>query len=43
MVMALAPMVPWIWDYEANVASTNVLPVINQVSGLIDPSFTSIK
>ena len=43
MVMALAPMVPWIWDYEANIASNNVSPVINQISGLVDASFTSIK
>jgi peptide/nickel transport system substrate-binding protein len=43
MVMAQAPMVPWLWDYEANVASANVIPVINQISGLVDTSFTSIK
>jgi peptide/nickel transport system substrate-binding protein len=28
-ITALAPAVPWDWDYEANVASANVLPVIN--------------
>jgi peptide/nickel transport system substrate-binding protein len=43
MIMALAPMVPWIWDYEANVGSANVIPVVNQISGLIDASFTSLK
>ncbi len=43
MIMALAPMVPWLWDYQANVASANVIPVINQTSGLVDSSFTSIK
>ena len=43
MIMALAPVVPWLWDYQANVASANVVPVINQISGLVDASFTSIK
>jgi peptide/nickel transport system substrate-binding protein len=43
MIMADAPMVPWDWDYQANVASANVLPVINQISGLVDTSFTSLK
>ena len=41
MVMALAPMVPWLWDYEANLSSSNVVPVINEINGLIDVSFTS--
>ena len=43
MIMALAPAVPWLWDYEANVASANVVPVINQFNGLIDCTFTSLK
>ena len=43
MIMALAPAIPWLWDYEANVASTNVVPVINQFNGLTDVSFTSLK
>ena len=44
MIMALAPTVPWLWDYEANVASSNVVPVINQFNvGLVDLSFTSLK
>ncbi len=34
MIMAKAPVLPWVWDYETNVASDNVLPVINQISGL---------
>ena len=41
--MALAPAIPWDWDYEANVASSNVLPVINEFNGLTDLAFTSIK
>ena len=43
MVMALAPMVPWLWDYQATPSSTNVVPVINQNLGLVDVSFTSLK
>jgi peptide/nickel transport system substrate-binding protein len=42
-IMAQAPAIPWDWDYEANVASTNVLPVINEFNGLTDLAFTSIK
>ncbi|MBV9682585.1 MAG: hypothetical protein JO046_12390 [Solirubrobacterales bacterium] len=43
MVVALAPAIPWIWDYNSNVASNNVLPVINQFNALTDLSFTSLK
>ena len=43
MIVAQAPAIPWDWDYEANVASPNVLPVINQFVALTDLSFTSIK
>jgi peptide/nickel transport system substrate-binding protein len=43
MIMALAPVVMWSWDYDANVGSTNVIPVISNLSGLVDPTFTSIK
>jgi peptide/nickel transport system substrate-binding protein len=43
MIMALAPAVPWDWDYEANVNSPNVIPVISLFNGTPDPSFTSIK
>jgi peptide/nickel transport system substrate-binding protein len=43
MAMALAPMVPWLWDYQATVASPNMVPVVNQVLGLVDATFTSIK
>ena len=42
-ILAQAPAIPWIWDYEANVASSNVLPVINEFNGLTDLAFTSIK
>jgi peptide/nickel transport system substrate-binding protein len=43
MIMAQAPAIPWDWDYEANVASSNVLPVVNEFNGLQDLAFTSIK
>jgi peptide/nickel transport system substrate-binding protein len=43
MIMAQAPAVPWDWDYEANVSSANVLPVVNEFNGLDDLAFTSIK
>jgi peptide/nickel transport system substrate-binding protein len=42
-ITALAPAIPWIWDYEANVASNNVAPVINEFNGLTDLAFTSVK
>jgi peptide/nickel transport system substrate-binding protein len=43
MIMALAPAVPWDWDYETNVASANVIPVVNEFNGLDDLAFTSLK
>jgi peptide/nickel transport system substrate-binding protein len=43
MIMALAPAVPWDWDYEANVASKNVVPVVSEFNGLYDLSYTSLK
>lgn len=42
-IMAQAPAIPWLWDYEANVSSSNVLPVINEFNGLTDLAFSSIK
>jgi peptide/nickel transport system substrate-binding protein len=43
MITAQAPAIPWDWDYESNVALSNVLPVINEFNGLTDLAFTSIK
>ena len=43
LIVAQAPAIPWDWDYETNVASANVLPVINQFNALTDLAFTSIK
>jgi peptide/nickel transport system substrate-binding protein len=42
-ITALAPALVWDWDYEANVASANVLPVINLFNGLTDLAYTSVK
>jgi peptide/nickel transport system substrate-binding protein len=43
MILADAPAVPWDWIYETNVASKNVVPVINQSIALTDISFSSLK
>lgn len=43
LIVAQAPAIPWDWDYEANVSSSNVLPVINKFNALTDLAFTSIK
>jgi peptide/nickel transport system substrate-binding protein len=43
MIMAQAPAVPWLWDYEANISSANVVPVINEFNGLTDVTFTSVQ
>ena len=43
MILAQAPAIPWDWDYEANVSSSNVLPVINEFNALTDLAFTSIR
>jgi peptide/nickel transport system substrate-binding protein len=42
-ITALAPALPWDWDYETNVNSANVLPVINLFNGLTDLAYTSVK
>ena len=43
MFTAQAPAIPWDWDYESNIASSNVLPAINEFNALTDLAFTSIK
>jgi peptide/nickel transport system substrate-binding protein len=43
LIVAQAPAIPWDWDYEANVSSANVLPVINEFNALTDLAFTSMK
>jgi peptide/nickel transport system substrate-binding protein len=42
-ILALAPALPWDWDYETNVASTNVVPVVNLFNSLTDLAYTSLK
>jgi peptide/nickel transport system substrate-binding protein len=42
-ILALAPALPWDWDYETNVASANVVPVINEFNGLTDLAYSSLK
>jgi peptide/nickel transport system substrate-binding protein len=42
-ITALAPALVWDWDFETNVASKNVIPVINEFNGLTDLVFTSLK
>ena len=43
MIMAEAPAIPWDWDYQANVNSANVLPVVNEFNGTADLAYTSVK
>jgi peptide/nickel transport system substrate-binding protein len=43
LIMADAPAIPWDWDYQANVSSANVIPVINDFNGLTDLSYTSLR
>jgi peptide/nickel transport system substrate-binding protein len=43
MVTADAPGVPWLWDTQPNLHSTNVNAVINKSNATWDFSFTSIK
>ena len=43
MIVAQAPAIPWDWDYFTNVASSDVVPVINEFNALTDLAFTSMK
>jgi peptide/nickel transport system substrate-binding protein len=38
-----APAVPWVWDNQANIASSDVAGVINKFNANWDLSFTSLK
>jgi peptide/nickel transport system substrate-binding protein len=42
-IMAQAPAIPWIWDNQANLASSDVAVVINKFNATTDLSFTSLK
>jgi len=41
-IMALAPVVPWVWDNQVNVRSPDVDGVINKFNASWDLSYTSI-
>jgi peptide/nickel transport system substrate-binding protein len=43
MITAQAPAIPWDWDYDANVESSNVNGVTNSVNAEWDFNFTSLK
>ena len=43
LIVARAPAIPWDWVYATNVASANVLPVINEFVARTDLSFTSMN
>lgn len=43
MVMEQAPVIPWIWDNQANIQSADVAGVINKFNANWDLSFTSLK
>jgi ABC-type transport system substrate-binding protein len=42
-VTALAPAVPWAWDDQPNIRSSNVDGIINKFNALWDLSFTSVR
>ncbi|MDX6581099.1 MAG: peptide/nickel transport system substrate-binding protein [Solirubrobacterales bacterium] len=42
-VMALAPVIPYIWDNQANIASADVAGVVNKFNANWDLAFTSLK
>jgi len=43
MIVAQAPAIPWEWIYSTNIASSNVVPVINEFTGRTDLSYTSLR
>jgi ABC-type transport system substrate-binding protein len=42
-ITQLAPSIPWLWDTQPNLHSSNVNGVINKANASWDFSFTSIK
>ncbi len=42
-VMELAPVIPYIWDNQANIASADVAGVVNKFNANWDLAFTSLK
>jgi hypothetical protein len=43
MVMEQAAAIPYIWDNQANIQSTDVAGVINKANAGWDAAFTSLK
>jgi peptide/nickel transport system substrate-binding protein len=43
MIVGVAAALPWDWDYEANVASPNVAPVVSAFNSLDELASTSLK
>ena len=41
--MALAPIIPYIWDNQANIQSADVAGVVNKFNANWDLAFTSLK
>jgi peptide/nickel transport system substrate-binding protein len=42
-VMALAPVIPYIWDNQANIASADVAGVVNKFNANWDLAYTSLR
>jgi peptide/nickel transport system substrate-binding protein len=42
-ITAQAPAIPWVWDNQANIRSTDVAGVINKFNANWDVSFTSLE
>ena len=42
-IMALAPIIPYIWDNQANIQSADVAGVVNKFNANWDLAFTSLK
>jgi len=42
-ITAQAPAIPWIWDNQANIESSDVAGVINKFNAVHDLSFTSLE
>ena len=38
-----APSIPWLWDTQPMLVSSNVAPVVNFANASFDLTFTSIK
>jgi peptide/nickel transport system substrate-binding protein len=43
LITADAPAVPWLWGKVANIASPNVIGVVDRWDGTWDLSFTSVR